>query len=163
MLSSGNTLPPAPGSDSPPPNPGGPDERTGGTIPQGITVIPDGRGSVYMRPLTPEEEAALPKRPYNAGSLTYVQDPMRYRATFESSGHYEPLARPFDNLSDAQRCCEQKLLTQHPDAQMRWEPIDEPNTSWAMEVYTAELGSFAEFGYRVTLLGSDFDYGPNHW
>ncbi|MFB7341173.1 hypothetical protein ACFCZ6_14040 [Streptomyces hydrogenans] len=162
MLSS-STLPPAPTSDSTPPNPSTPDDRTTGAIPKGITVIPDGRGSVYMRPLTPEEEAALPKRPYNAGSLTYVQDPMRYRPTFESRGRYEPLARPFDNLVDAQRLCERALLAQHPDAQIRWAPIDEPTTSWAMEVCTAESDSFTELGYRVTLLGSDFDYGPNRW
>lgn len=79
------------------------------------------------------------------------------------TGRYEPLAPPFDNLGDAQRRCEQELLIQHPGAQFRWEPFDEPTTSWQMEAHTPQLGSFVQFGYCVNLVGSDFDYGWQSW
>lgn len=84
-------------------------------------------------------------------------------ATYEGPGRYEPLARPYDNLGDAQRRCEQQLLAQHPDAEYRWEPFDEPTTSWQMKAATPQLGSFVYLGYCVNLVGSDFDDGPQSW
>lgn len=72
-------LPPSPHPTPPDSNGTGAGGRSGDGRPKGITPVPDGRGGVYLRPLTQEEEAELPSRPYNALSLTYVQDPVRYR------------------------------------------------------------------------------------
>jgi hypothetical protein len=70
------------------------------------------------------------------------------------------LAPAFRTLADAQHRCEQELLDQHPDAQFRWVPDEEPpTTSWRIT-----QGASADFtttgGYWVVIVGSDFDDGP---
>ncbi|MFI9106680.1 hypothetical protein ACIGXA_39920 [Streptomyces fildesensis] len=118
---------------------------------------------MYLRTLAPDEEAALPDRPFKKVTLAYVPERVRYRAAFVAPGRYEPLAPPFYDLRDAQRRCEQELQAQHADAPFRWEAFDEPpTTSWQMTAQTS-AGAFEELGYWVIILGSDLDDGPQSW
>lgn len=133
-------------------------------LPQGVTPIPDGRGNVYLRPLTEEEKAALPRRPYNKLTLEYVPDPVRYRPVLMAQGRYEPLATPFYDLPDAQRRCEHELLSRQPDARFHWEPVDEPpTTSWQIATATPPTRTPEDPQYWVVIVGSDFDDGPQKW